>query len=95
VKEHALGRELRAALASAKLPIITWYQSTRHTYVSHWVQAGGSLAKLAEILGHSTSEVTLRYAHLAPGNFTEHERRLAHVQLHDAPVLPLPLKRQA
>jgi len=95
VKEHALGRELRAALGSAKLPTMTWYQCTRHTFASRWVQAGGSLAKLAEILGHSTTEVTLRYAHLAPGNFTDHERQLVDVQLHDAPILPLALKRQA
>ncbi len=95
VKEHALGRELRAALVSAKLPTMTWYQCTRHSFASRWVQAGGSLAKLAEILGHSTTEVTLRYAHLTPGNFSEHERQLVDVQLHDAPVLPLAVRRPA
>ncbi len=95
VKEHALGRELRAALDAAKLPTMTWYQCTRHTFASRWIQAGGSLAKLAEILGHSTTEVTLRYAHLSPGNFTEQERQLVDVQLQDATVLPLARKRPA
>src|SRR5260370_66389 len=84
-----------SAAGSATLPTMPWYQCTRHPFASRWVQAGGSLAKLAEILGHSTTEVTLRYAHLAPGNFTEHERQLVDVQLHDAPILPLALKRQA
>ncbi len=72
---------------------MTWYQCTRHTFASRWIQAGGSLAKLAEILGHSTTEVTLRYAHLSPGNFTEQERQLVDVQLQDATVLPLARKR--
>ena len=37
--------------------------------------------KLASILGHSTTEVTLRYAHLEPGAFTERERILVDVDL--------------
>jgi hypothetical protein len=45
--------------------------------------------KLAAILGHSATEVTLRYAHLQPGNFTEQERALVDVQLELGKVLPL------
>ena len=77
VKEHSLGKALRAAVASVnaeradgKVPEMKWYGATRHSFASRYVQAGGSLMKLAQILGHSTAEVTLRYAHLTPGNFT-------------------------
>jgi hypothetical protein len=53
-------------------------------------------ALMGEGVSRSTvSRATKALAHLAPGNFTEHERKLVDVQLHDAPVLPLPLKRQA
>src|SRR4051812_41534422 len=45
-----------------------WYAATRHSFASRYVTAGGSLMKLAQILGHSSVEVSLRYAHLRPGN---------------------------
>jgi len=45
--------------------------------------------KLASILGHSATEVTLRYAHLQPGNFTEQERALVDVELAPAKLMPM------
>jgi len=38
----------------------------RHTMASWWVQDGGSLLTLQRILGHSSIDMTLVYAHLAP-----------------------------
>lgn len=38
----------------------------RHTYASHYVQAGGNIYKLKEYMGHSSIETTQIYAHLAP-----------------------------
>jgi integrase len=46
-----------------------WYQATRHTGASHWVASGGNIATLAAIMGHSTTWVTERYAHLRPDLF--------------------------
>lgn len=40
----------------------------RHTFASHFVMKGGNLLELKEILGHSTIQMTMRYAHLAPGH---------------------------
>lgn len=40
----------------------------RHTYASHYVMNGGSLADLQELLGHSSPMMTQKYAHLAPGH---------------------------
>ena len=45
------------------------FHDLRHTFASHWVMKGGDLFKLQKILGHSTPQMTLRYAHLAPGAF--------------------------
>jgi hypothetical protein len=64
VKPHTLGAVLKVALAAANAPAMRWYEATRHSFASRYVQAGGSLMKLAAILGHSATEVTLRYAHL-------------------------------
>ena len=38
----------------------------RHTFASHFVMNGGNLLTLQKILGHSSLQVTTRYAHLAP-----------------------------
>jgi integrase len=99
VKPHTLGKAFRTALAKVSadrvdahvepLPAMRWYEATRHSFASRYVQAGGSLMKVAAILGHSATEVTLRYAHLQPGNFTEQERALVDVQLAPAKILPV------
>lgn len=39
----------------------------RHTYATELANAGMSLQALMALLGHVTSEMTVRYAHLAPG----------------------------
>src|SRR5262249_39396802 len=89
VKPHTIAAGLRAALGAARASSMRWYEATRHSFASRYVQAGGSLMKLASILGHSATEVTLRYAHLQPGNFTEQERALVDVQLAPTTVLAL------
>src|SRR5512133_3385124 len=72
---NTLHDALDAALIECKLPpAMTWYQCTRHTFASQWVMAGRSMEKLAAILGHSSTEVTKRYAHLRPGAFTDEDR---------------------
>jgi hypothetical protein len=43
---------------------LTWYQATRHTFASQWVLNDRSIEKLAAVLGHSSTWVTERYAHL-------------------------------
>ena len=56
------------ALKEAELPVaLTTYQRGRHTFGAQWVINGGSLHKLAAVLGHGSTEVTMRYGHLVPG----------------------------
>ena len=40
----------------------------RHTFASHLVQAGASLKAVAELLGHTSLAMVMRYAHLAPSH---------------------------
>lgn len=43
----------------------------RHTFASHFIMNGGNILTLQKILGHSTINMTMRYAHLAPGYLNE------------------------
>lgn len=68
-------RHLVAALTSCKLPAMTWYEATRHTFASQWVLEGKPIGRLARMLGHSETEVTQRYAHLRVDLFPAEERQ--------------------
>jgi integrase len=46
----------------------------RHTFASHFVMAGGNILTLQRILGHSSIQMTMRYAHLAPDHLEEATR---------------------
>jgi integrase len=81
LNNHTIDKELEGALARLKLPSLTFYEAGRHTFASHWVLAGGSIAMLREILGHSTVKVTERYAHLRPDLFPAQEVARANVDL--------------
>nr|WP_231473619.1 tyrosine-type recombinase/integrase [Shewanella sp. 38A_GOM-205m] len=43
----------------------------RHTFASHFVMNGGNILTLQRILGHSSIQMTMRYAHLAPEHLIE------------------------
>jgi len=45
------------------------FHDLRHTFASHWMMSGGELFKLQKILGHKSSDMTLRYSHLDPRTF--------------------------
>lgn len=43
----------------------------RHTFASHFIINDGHIKTLQEILGHSSLNMTMRYAHLAPDSMSE------------------------
>lgn len=72
-------RQLREAWAAAKesTGIECRWHDLRHTCASWLVQAGVPLYTVSEMLGHSSTSVTQRYAHLAPEHLTAAVAKLA------------------
>lgn len=66
---HDQVRRMSDACAAAKIEPAAGFHTLRHSYASSLVQAGVSLAIVAEALGHSdTRMVSVHYGHLAPGH---------------------------
>jgi site-specific recombinase XerD len=56
-----------AAVVRAKIDNFRFHDC-RHHFASWFIMRGGSLAALKDLLGHHNFQMTLRYAHLAPGH---------------------------
>jgi integrase len=53
------------ALTKAGIANFTWH-CLRHTFASRLVMAGVDLRTVAELMGHKSLQMTMRYAHMAP-----------------------------
>lgn len=73
------------ALDEAHIEGFTWY-SLRHTCFSRWVMAGVPLAAVSQYAGHSTIQMTMRYAHLQP----ENNARAIAAAMSFYPAVPVP-----
>ncbi len=63
-RKNNLNRELKKCAGRAGVEDVTLH-TMRHTFASHLVMRGVDLASIKELLGHSTIQMTMRYAHLA------------------------------
>jgi integrase len=53
------------ALVEAKVADYTWH-ANRHTFASRLAMAGVPIHAIAKLMGHSTIQMSMRYAHLSP-----------------------------
>jgi site-specific recombinase XerD len=80
VDGHMLTKgELKSPLVNAcrraGLRHVGWHK-LRHSFASHLAMRGAPLKAIQELMGHSTIQMTMRYAHLAPDAFTGDHARL-------------------
>ncbi len=61
-----LYREFDKALKRAGIKEHFRFHDLRHTFASHFMMNGGNIYDLQKIMGHTSLEMTQRYAHLAP-----------------------------
>lgn len=64
------------AVREAGISDFTWY-CLRHTFASRCAMAGIDLRTIAELMGHQTIQMTMRYAHLAPSHKLAAVERIA------------------
>jgi site-specific recombinase XerD len=64
------------ALMEAGIEGYSWH-CNRHTFASRLVMAGVDLRTVAELLGHRTLQMVMRYSHLAPEHQASAVDRLA------------------
>jgi integrase len=64
------------AIREAKIKDFTWHD-LRHTFASRLVMTGTDLRTVAELMGHATIQMTMRYSHLAPEHKLAAADRLA------------------
>ena len=62
---HDIKNGFHAALELAHIEDFTWHD-LRHTFASWLMMRGASLRSVAELLGHQSLKMTMRYAHLSP-----------------------------
>jgi integrase len=66
-----LYRDLRLFLERAGIEKTFRFHDLRHTFASHFMMNGGNIYDLQKILGHTSLEMTQRYAHLAPEHLVQ------------------------
>jgi integrase len=70
------GKWFGKAVKDAGIEDFSWHD-LRHTFASRLAMAGVPLRHIAELMGHSEIQTTMRSAHLQPGHLRDVVERLA------------------
>lgn len=69
------GKWFAKLVALADIKDFTWHD-LRHTFGSRLAMAGVPMRHIADLMGHSEIQTTMRYAHLAPGHLVDAVEKL-------------------
>jgi len=75
------------AVKATKLDGVVFH-TLRHTTASHAIMKGASLSEVADLLGHQSIAMTMRYAHLSPTHRQAAAEKLASLTPVDSAVDP-------
>lgn len=75
-KDSGLGLDTLLQELGLRKVLHPWHM-LRHTFASHFVMSGGNILALQKILGHSSLNMTMVYAHLAPDFLGQEMERVA------------------
>ncbi len=78
-------RWFETVIRKVAIPEFTWH-CLRHTFASRLVMAGVDIRTVAELTGHKTLQMTMRYAHLSPGHNTAAVANLDKFYIPDNPT---------
>jgi integrase len=68
---HHIYRDFHRSQKRAGFTKLIRFHDLRHTFASHFMMNDGNIYDLQKILGHSTLEMTQRYAHMSPDHLAE------------------------
>lgn len=68
---HHMYRDFGLAQERAGFQRKIRFHDLRHTFASHFMMNGGNIYDLQKILGHSSLEMTQRYAHMSPDHLAQ------------------------
>jgi integrase len=71
METHHMYREFHAAQRKAGFKRLIRIHDLRHTFASHFMMNGGNIYDLQKILGHTSLEMTQRYAHMSPEHLAQ------------------------
>jgi integrase len=74
--QAAAGLPVRKSKAGGERGYVKFHD-LRHTFASVWMMNGGDLFRLQRILGHKSTTMTQRYAHLSPDVYTADHGRFS------------------
>ncbi len=89
IDAHHLCRVFHRSQKKAGFTRLIRFHDLRHTFASHFMMNGGNIYDLQKILGHSTMEMTQRYAHLSPDHLGEAIQIVSFRPVEDGNVLRL------